>query len=175
MTSQDTLGFTLYTKNLTLLPLKFKSLVENQFGTKIKQLQSDGGGEYTSLQFKYFLTQHGIEFQKTGPYTSLQNDIAERKLRHILKTGLTLLAHAHLSNKYWVDSFITAVYTINRLPTHVLNHLSHDEKLFQRSPDYQRFRVFGCLCYPLASTFWLTQIRFQVQTLHLLRLSLCRI
>jgi hypothetical protein len=31
--------------------VKFKLLVENQFSTTIKQLQSDGGGEYNSLHF----------------------------------------------------------------------------------------------------------------------------
>jgi hypothetical protein len=138
--------------------VKFKDLVENQFSTKIKQLQSDGGGEYTSVQFQTFLTQHGINFRKTCPYTSPQNGLAERKLRHILETGLTLLVHSHLSNKYWVDSFLTAVYTINRLPTSILNHLSPYEKLFQHPPDYQKFRVFGCLCYPLLRPFGLHKL-----------------
>jgi hypothetical protein len=39
--------------------VEYKTLVENQFSTIIKQLQSNGGGEYTSLQFQSFLTQHG--------------------------------------------------------------------------------------------------------------------
>jgi transposase InsO family protein len=129
--------------------VKFKALVENQFSHPIKQFQFDGGGEYTSLQFQSFLTQHGIDFRKSCPYTSPQNGLAERKLRHILETGLTLLAHANLSKKYWVDSFLTAVYTINRLPTATLNFLSPYEKLHQKSPDYHKLRVFGCLCYPL--------------------------
>jgi transposase InsO family protein len=140
---------------------KFKVLVENQFSTKIKQLQSDGGGEYTSLQFQSFLTQHGIQFRKSCPYTSPQNGLAERKLRHILETGLTLLAHAHLSNKYWVDAFFTAVYTINRLPTAILNHLSPYEKLYHTTPDYQKFRVFGCLCYPLLRPYGLHKLEFR--------------
>jgi len=33
--------------------VKFKTLVETQFSGKIKQLQSDGGGEYTSHLFQY--------------------------------------------------------------------------------------------------------------------------
>jgi transposase InsO family protein len=89
---QKSEAFTIFTQ--------FKALVENQFSTSIKQLQFDGGGEYTSLQFQNFLTKHGIAFRKTCPYTSPQNGIAERKLRHILETGLTLLAHANLSKKY---------------------------------------------------------------------------
>jgi transposase InsO family protein len=141
--------------------VKFKDLVENQFSTKIKQLQSDGGGEYTSHQFQSYLNQHGIAFRKTCPYTSPQNGIAERKLRHILETGLTLLAHSHLSNKYWVDSFLTAVYTINRLPTPVLNQVSPYEKLFKHPPNYQHFKVFGCLCYPLLRPYGLHKLEFR--------------
>jgi hypothetical protein len=110
--------------------------VENQFSNTIKHLQSDGGGEYTSHQFQSFLLQHGIIFRKYCHYSSPQNGLAERKLRHILETGLTLLAHAHLSNKYWVDSVLTAVYTINRLTTATLQHVSPYEKLYKKSPDY---------------------------------------
>jgi transposase InsO family protein len=80
--------------------IKFKLLVEKQFSSSIKQLQSDGGGEYTSLHFQAFLTKHGILHRKSCPYTSQQNGLAEKKLRHILETGLTLLAHSHLSNSY---------------------------------------------------------------------------
>jgi hypothetical protein len=124
-------------------------------------LQSDGGGEYTSLQFQSFLSQHGIVFRKTCPYTSPQNGVAERKLRHILETGFTLLAHAHLSNRYWVDSFITAVYTINRLPTAKLNYLSPYEKLYNTSPNYQKLKVFGCLCFPLLRPYGLHKLDFR--------------
>lgn len=35
--------------------MHFKSIVENVFSTKIKQLQSDNGGEYLSHQFQGFL------------------------------------------------------------------------------------------------------------------------
>jgi hypothetical protein len=128
--------------------VKFKLLVENQFTSHIKQLQTDGGGEYNSIQFQTFLTKHGIVHRKTCPHTSQQNGLAERKLRHILETGLTLLAHSHLSNKYWVDAFLTAVYIINRLPTPTLQNQSPYLKLYKRDPDYKKLRVFGCLCYP---------------------------
>jgi hypothetical protein len=40
---------------------KFKLLVENQFFSNIKQLQFDGGGEYTSLHFQAFLNKHRID------------------------------------------------------------------------------------------------------------------
>lgn len=110
--------------------------MENQFSTTIKQLQPNGGGEYTSLQFQSFMTQHGIALRKPCSYTSPQNGIGERNLRHILEIDLTLLAHARLSNKYWVDSFLIAMHTINKLPIATLKHLSPYQNLYKKSPDY---------------------------------------
>jgi hypothetical protein len=57
--------------------LKFKFLVEKQFSAIIKQFQSDNGGEYTSNQFKHFLTQHGILHRLNCPHISQQNGTAE--------------------------------------------------------------------------------------------------
>jgi transposase InsO family protein len=129
--------------------VKYKLLVETQFNYKLRQRQSDSGGEYTSHHFQKFLTQNGILHWKSYPYTSQQNGLAERKLRHILETRLTLLAHSGLSNKYWVDAFLTLVNIINRLPTPVLDHSSPYEKLFCKLPDYTILRVFGCKCFTL--------------------------
>jgi hypothetical protein len=129
--------------------VKFKLLTENQFACKIRQLQTDGGGEFNSSRFQTFLSQNGILHRKTCPHTSQQNGVAERKLRHVLETGLTLLAHSGLSKQFWVDAFLTSIYIINRLPTLVLANSSPFEKLYHRSPDYSLLRVFGCKCFPL--------------------------
>lgn len=124
-------------------------MVENRFSSTIQQIQTDGGGEYISSHFQSFLNKNGILHRKTCPYTSQQNGLAERKLMHILEMGLTLLAHSSLSNRFWVDAFLTTVYIINRLPTPVLDHDSAFAKLYNKAPDYQSLRVFGCRCYPL--------------------------
>jgi hypothetical protein len=47
---------------------EFRALVENQSGKRIKVLQSDNGGEYSSRQFIDFYAQHGIRRQMTVPY-----------------------------------------------------------------------------------------------------------
>jgi transposase InsO family protein len=129
--------------------VKFTLLVENLFSSKIKQLQTNNGGEYTSALFKQFLAQHGIFHKLTCPYTSQQNGIAERKHRHIMEMRLTLLAQSGLSPKYWVDSFLTAIFLINRLPSPILKNESPFSKLFKKSPDYTNLKAFGCLCYSL--------------------------
>ena len=43
--------------------------------------------------------------------------MVERKHRHIVDLGLTLLHHASLPLQFWDYAFITTVYLINRLPT----------------------------------------------------------
>ena len=128
--------------------VKFKLHVENLFSSTIKAFQVDGGGEYTNNAFQNFLANHGIRFRSSCPNHPEQNGLVEWKHRHIVETGLTLLAHAHMPNTYWVDAFNTAVYLINRLPTCVLNYLSPYEKLFQKSPTYDSLQVFGCACFP---------------------------
>jgi transposase InsO family protein len=116
--------------------VRFKSLVENQFSSTIKQLLTDNGGEYLSTVFQEYLSQHGILHKLTCPYTSEQNGISERKHRHITNTGLTLLAQSHLPLSYWVDAFFTATYLINRLPTPVLSNKSPYFTLLNKYPDY---------------------------------------
>jgi hypothetical protein len=142
--------YPLYSKSETFTCfVKFKCMAENLLSKKIKFFQSDGGGEFTSNQFKNFLTTHGIQHRISCPYTAQQNGLAERKHRHIVETGLALLAQSKLPITYWVDAFNTAVYLINRLPTAVLKYQSPYAKLLHKSPNYSLLRTFGCACYPL--------------------------
>ena len=119
--------------------VKFKLLVEKQFNYPIKQFQSDNGGEYCSTIFKHFLSDNGIFHQLSCPHTSQQNGLAERKHRHIVEMGLTLLAQSGLPKKFWVDAFLTSIFIINRLPTKVLNFSSPFECLFHLPPNFSYF------------------------------------
>ncbi|TXG59466.1 hypothetical protein EZV62_014039 [Acer yangbiense] len=126
--------------------IHFQKHVELAFDRKIKCVQSDWGGEYRPL--KTFLEQLGIAFRHPCPHTHQQNGTAERKHRHIVEMGLTLLAQAKLPLTFWWEAFHTAVYTINRLPTPLLGHMSPFQLLFKKSPDYKFLKVFGCACFP---------------------------
>jgi hypothetical protein len=141
--------------------IKFKSLIENLLSCKIKQLQTDGGGEYTSHPFKQFFTTHGIHHRITCPHTSQQNGIAERKHRYVIETGLALLAQSHLPSKYWVEACLTAVYLINRMPSQTLQNVSPYTKLFKAEPSYSGLRVFGCACYPLLHPYNKHKLEFR--------------
>jgi hypothetical protein len=141
--------------------VQFKSIVENQFSSSIKQFQCDGGGEYMSKQFKKFLVTHGILHRVSCPHTPQQNGVAERKHRHIMEMGLSLLAQSHLSSIFWVDAFVTSVFIINRLPSSVLGDVSPFFKLFKKGPDYSLFRSFGCSCFPLLRPYSTHKLMFR--------------
>ncbi|XP_010501984.1 PREDICTED: uncharacterized protein LOC104779327 [Camelina sativa] len=146
-----------FTRYTCFYPLKLKShvrdtfttftaLVENKFWRKIDTLYSDNGGEFIALH--PFLTAHGITHLTTPPHTPEHNGISERKHRHVVETGLTLLSKSSMPMTYWTYAFSPAVYLINRMPTSVLGNESPYVKLFGSAPNYQKLRIFGCMCFP---------------------------
>lgn len=66
-------------------------MIETQFERKIKVFQSDGGGEFTSLKFKEILAHSSIIHHMSCPDIPQQNRVAERKHRHVVETGFTLI------------------------------------------------------------------------------------
>jgi histone deacetylase 1/2 len=126
--------------------LQFQQHVERLLGRKIIHVQSDWGGEYHRLN--QFFTDIGISHRVSYPHTHQQNGTAERKHRHIVETGLTLLAHASAPYRFWSDAFTTACFLINRLPSKVIDMQTPLERLLGETPDYTFLKVFGCACWP---------------------------
>ncbi|KAD1469156.1 hypothetical protein E3N88_42767 [Mikania micrantha] len=121
-------------------------MVERQFNTKLKSVQSDWGGEFRTLST--LLSSLGIIHRLSCPHTSEQNGIVERRHRHVVETGLTLLAQSHVPQRFWNFVFDKAVYLINPMPSRANSSKSPFELLFNRSPDYSFLRVFGSQCFP---------------------------
>lgn len=71
--------------------LIFQQLVETQLQSKVSMFQCDRGGEFTSNSFINHLAKCGIKQLLSCPYTPQQNGLAERKHRHIIELGLSLL------------------------------------------------------------------------------------
>jgi hypothetical protein len=141
--------------------VQFKSLVENQFSSSIKQFQCDGGGEYMSNQFNNFLVTHGILHCVSCPHTPQQNGVTEHKHRHIMEMGLSLLTQSHFSSLFLVDAFVTSVFIINRLPSSVLGDISPFFKLYNKGLDYYLFHSFGCSCFPLLRPYSTQKLMFK--------------
>jgi histone deacetylase 1/2 len=94
-------------------------------------MQTNWGDEYQKLNS--FFQHVGISYLVCCPHADQQNGPAERKHRHIVEVGLSLLAYASMPLKYWVETFLTAVYLINCLPGKVIQSKTPMERLFGNS------------------------------------------
>uniref|UniRef100_A0A2N9HZ71 CCHC-type domain-containing protein n=2 Tax=Fagus sylvatica TaxID=28930 RepID=A0A2N9HZ71_FAGSY len=81
--------------------------------------------------------------------TSQQNGRAERKHRHILDSVRAFLISASCPERFLGEAALTAVYTINRLPSSALQNVTPFECLYGTPASYSSLRVFGCACFVL--------------------------
>ncbi|KAL1217248.1 Retrovirus-related Pol polyprotein from transposon TNT 1-94 [Cardamine amara subsp. amara] len=126
---------------------KFYNYVLTQFGTKIKILRSDNGGEYTSHAFKEFVGKNGIVHQTSCAYTPQQNGVAERKNRHLMEVARAMMFDRSVPKTFWGDAVMTACHLINRLPMRNLEDRSLYEVLYNTKPIIDHLRVFGSVCF----------------------------
>ena len=102
----------------------------------------------------------GIHHRLIYPHTHEQNGSVERRHRHIVETGLTLLSQCSASLRFWNYAFESSVYRINRMPTPFLQNQSPFECLFNRTLDYYFLRTFGCLCFPFLHPYHAHKLDF---------------
>jgi hypothetical protein len=105
-----------------------------------------GGGGYEKLNS--FFTKIGISHQVSCPHAHQQNGSTERKHRHIIEVGLSLLVGASMPLKLWDEAFHAAIFLINRTPSKVIYYQTPLERLYKIKPNYSTRRVFGCACWP---------------------------
>ena len=80
---------------------KWRSLVENEIGKKIKCLRSDNGGEYCSKEFENYCSSNGIRRQKTVPRTTQENGVVERMNRTIMEHAQNMRLHVGMPLNMW--------------------------------------------------------------------------
>uniref|UniRef100_A0A2N9HA53 non-specific serine/threonine protein kinase n=1 Tax=Fagus sylvatica TaxID=28930 RepID=A0A2N9HA53_FAGSY len=120
-----------------------------QYSKAIKVFRSDNAREYRQTDFSTILKHYGTVFHTSCAGTSQQNGRAERKLRHILDTVRALTNAASTPASFWGEAALTAVYTINRCPSPVIQNTTPYERLFGTAPNYSLLKVFGCVCFVL--------------------------
>ena len=96
---------------------EFKVLSENLSGKSIKIIRTDAGGEYTSNDFEFFCTNHGIIHKIIVPYTSQHNGLAERRNRIVMNMARYMLKEKHLPSTLWGEEVSTTTYILNKCPT----------------------------------------------------------
>ncbi|KAG8482637.1 hypothetical protein CXB51_024435 [Gossypium anomalum] len=137
---------------------KFKAMVENQAGCRIKTLRIDNGAEYLFDRFKRLCEQAGIHHQLTTVYTLQQNGVCERKNRTVMDMSRCLPFQSKLPNSFWAEAINSSVYLLNRLPTHAVKDKTPFEAWHGLKPSVSHLKVFGCVCYVLVPAERMTKL-----------------
>lgn len=102
-----------------------------------------------------FLAQNGAVLQHYCPGTSQQNGGAERKHRHILDMVRALLISTACPEVFWGEAALTAVYSINLIPSPIIGNQSPHERFLAQSLTIVFFMfldVFTLCFYNLMNT-----------------------
>ena len=126
---------------------EFLQMSENLTEKRLKTLRSDNGGEYISAELKQFCKGRGIRTELTIPYTPQQNGVAERMNRTLMEAVRCMLYHSNLPLRFWAEAVSTAVYLRNRSPTSSLKEITPYERWYNKKPDVNHLKVFGCDAY----------------------------
>ncbi|KAK3010974.1 hypothetical protein RJ639_010854 [Escallonia herrerae] len=126
--------------------LEFESTIKREFGSKIRCLRTDNGGEFMSSEFLQHCEAEGINRQMTCPKTPQQNGVVERKIGHMSQVSLSWLHAKNLPRELWAEAMRCACHVINRLPPW-LGIKSPFELLYNVKPDVSHLRVFGSICF----------------------------
>ena len=86
----------------------FLKFVQTQFGKRVKILRTDNGTEFVNSGCHKLFAELGILHQRSCPYTSQQNGVAERKHRHLLEITRALRIQAHIPIRYWGHCLLAA-------------------------------------------------------------------
>lgn len=121
--------------------------VKIQTGFDIKILRTDNGTEFVNQHFEKILKHHGIQHQKTIPYSPEQNGSAEREMRTIVESARTILHAKSLPIKLWAEAVNTSVYVLNLTGTSSIKGKTPYELWFGKVPKIDHLRIFGSVVY----------------------------
>ena len=111
------------------------------------------GGEYISNRFCELLTLDETIHQTSYIDTLEQNDVVERKHRHIVETTHSFLLSTFVPSVFWGEAVLSTVGLINTILSSHISSFSHFEKLYGYALDYLFFRVFGCTLFCSSSSY----------------------
>jgi transposase InsO family protein len=92
---------------------RFLSICEDSVWT-------DNGTEYINKEFAALTSSQGIIHQTICPDTPAQNDVVERKNKHLLEVTRSLMLIMNVLKFLWSETVMTAAYLINRMLSRIL-------------------------------------------------------
>lgn len=89
------------------------AIVERQTERKLQLLRLDNEGEYACKKMESNLPERGIAIQKSAPYSSHQNGVAERLNHMLLDIIRSMLYHKSVLKVFSTETLAVAAYIRN--------------------------------------------------------------
>ena len=128
-----------FLKSKAEVPDKFRQFdrsVANDSCLNTALLRSNNGGEYLSQKFESYLDSKGIHYERTASYSFEQNGVAEQMNRTPLESARSMIVHAGLPDRFWVEAVECAAYIKNHTPTSAIKgNKTHLEVWSGKIPD----------------------------------------
>nr|GEV75042.1 hypothetical protein [Tanacetum cinerariifolium] len=103
-----------------------------------------GGGKITGKVVTDDFSRKGIKREFSNARTPLQNRVAERKNKTLIKAARTMLADVKLPVTFWAEAVNTACYVQNRVLVNKSQNKTPYELFNSRTPVIGFLRPFGC-------------------------------
>ena len=138
--------------------LKFKSDAADSAITLIKQWESatnlsvreihtDGGGEFINAYFKQFLDEKGIKLTFTTRDHPEHNGVVERRNGILKEMVRAMLAHSCVPTSLWGEALNYATFIYNNSSQPSIKNQIPNQLLFNQVCSLNKFKVFGCDAY----------------------------
>ena len=120
----------------------FERTMLSETGRKIKILRTDGGGEFTGIDFETWLITNGTRHETSIPHSPQQNGVSERGNRTLMEATRSLMHSKAVPKELWAEAANCAAYTLNRILTATRDRTPR-EVWHGRKPDLSGMRIFG--------------------------------
>ncbi|KAA0065808.1 Retrovirus-related Pol polyprotein from transposon TNT 1-94 [Cucumis melo var. makuwa] len=99
--------------------------------------------------FYLFSHNRALLFSTPAPTFLNKMDVLSANIVTFLTQFVPFFFLPHVLRNFWSEAALTFVYTINRLPSSVLQNISPFERLYGTLPNYSNLKVFGFTCFVL--------------------------
>lgn len=133
--------------------IEAEEFFHNRGGYKPVAFRTDDDHEYLTSELQDFLKARGIAHQYVAPYCSYPNAVSKRAIRSITEKSRVMMLDASTPLSFWAEAVMCSNYITNRLPSNAIKMQYPYKRWYNRMPNLDNLRPFGCQASALIPTF----------------------